>query len=113
MNYKYKALVTKVVDGDTIYATVDLGFYMCSQLKFRLKDIDTAEIFRPINEAEKKHGFEAKEFLKNLVLDKYVSIYTEKTGKYGRWLASVYIDQQNVSDMLREAGFEKRPSYEG
>jgi len=110
--YAYKALVTRVVDGDTVYAAVDLGFYMCAQLKFRLSDIDTPELYRPINEAEKIHAREAKDFLSNLILDKHVTIYSEKTGKYGRWLAKIYIDGQSVSEALREAGFEKRSDYE-
>lgn len=116
--WEYIAKVTKVVDGDTIYATVDLGFKIIKEEKFRLLDIDTAEIFKPSCNAEKEHGMLAKQFVSDLVLDKTVIIRTKKdtTGKYGRYLCDVFFSDenntvQNLTNMLKENGFEKKEKY--
>ena len=39
--YTYNATVTKVVDGDTIDALVDLGFDTWKQVRIRLNGINT------------------------------------------------------------------------
>jgi micrococcal nuclease len=109
--FQYNAVVTKVVDGDTIYATVDLGFNVFHKVKLRLSKIDTPEIFRPSCEEEKQHGLEAKAFLSELVLNQDVVIATSKTGKYGRWIAEVFYLGNDVQEMLIENGFEKREVY--
>lgn len=111
--YEYIGKVYRVVDGDTIYVTVDLGFGIYTKLKLRLAGIDTPEIFRPRNELEKAHGFEAKEFVKEKVFDKIVKIKTKKTGKYGRWIATVTLipDCEDLTLLLIEAGFEKKSEY--
>jgi len=110
--YEYKAKVTKVVDGDTFYAEVDLGFFVKINLKFRLADIDTPEIFRPRNSTEKHHGLMAKDFVKELILDKIVTVRTNKTGKYGRWIA--YVDVEGTGDLtesLKANFLEKKLIY--
>lgn len=109
--YNYDAYVDRVVDGDTFYAVVDLGFHMSARLDFRLADIDTAEIYRPSCEAELVHGQEAKAFVENLILNKVVNITTKKTGKYGRWIATVHLGDKTLSEILRENDFAKRDSY--
>ena len=117
--YHYKAIVTEVTDGDTIKAVVDCGFRVKVSHVFRLADIDTPEIFRPKNEKELQHGIEAKEYLSSLVLDNEVCLdsFKSRAGIYNRWDARIYIidsdgDFQNVSELLRDNGFEKRESYE-
>lgn len=109
--YNYNARITRVVDGDTVYADVDLGFHTKMNLAFRLKGIDTPEIFRPVNEAEKAHGMEAKEFLIDLIMDKNVHIKSYKTGKYGRWIADIFIDGVDITVKLYEEGYSKKEKY--
>jgi micrococcal nuclease len=110
--FVYKAKVIKVVDGDTIYCDVDLGFHVRILEKFRFDYIDTPEIYHPKNEKELEHGREAKQFLKDLILNKIVWLKTKKTGKYGRWIAGVYLeDGTNVQRLLLENGFEKKENY--
>ena len=107
--YEYKCDVTRVVDGDTFYGKIDLGFFASLSLKFRLKGIDTPEIYRPLNEAEKQHGMEAKEFVSSLILNKTVVVRSNKTGKYGRWIAEVILeDGTDLVTVLIENGFQKR-----
>ncbi len=92
--YTYKvAKVTKVVDGDTVYLLLDLGFHTFVQAHCRLLGVDTPEIYHARNEKEKKAGLACKEFLKTL-LSSYpeliVKTHKDKTGKYGRYLVEIY-----------------------
>ena len=107
-DYIYRGKVTKVVDGDTFYAEVDLGFHVTTRVCFRLANIDTPEIYSPSNELELIHGREAKSFVEDMILDKEVIIRTYKTGKYGRWLAFVYLEgATTLSEELVKAGLAK------
>lgn len=103
--YTYKAKITNVVDGDTVDADIDLGFYMTAKIRFRLSRIDTPEVRGP----ERPEGLKAKQFLIDL-LEKHeynCTIKTEKAGKFGRWLADIYIGDLNVNDYLVENGHAK------
>ena len=45
MNYKYKALITGVYDGDSITVDIDLGMNIWKKnVKLRLARVDTPEI---------------------------------------------------------------------
>jgi endonuclease YncB( thermonuclease family) len=109
--YSYSAVIVRVVDGDTVYAKVDLGFHVYVEMALRLNGIDTAEIFRPVNDIERTHGMKAKNFLIDLILNKKVVINTHKTGKYGRWIADIYLDDKSVVQELIDNKFEKRSNY--
>ena len=41
--YEYKAIISKVVDGDTIDATIDLGFKTWKKIRVRMEGINTPE----------------------------------------------------------------------
>lgn len=111
MEYIFKALVTKVVDGDTFDATVDLGFKIYKSHRFRLDGIDTPEIWRPKDEKELKRGQEAKLFVEKLILNKEIVLKSSKLGIYGRYNADVSVvvdgEVKNLAELLRENGFEK------
>ena len=89
-NFIYKAEVVRVVDGDTVVVDLDLGFDVKMQQYLRLEGIDTPEI-RTKDLDEKEAGFKAKEFVEK-VLGEASAVYvqTTKTGKYGRYLATIY-----------------------
>lgn len=110
--YTYKAKVTRIVDGDTLDAEVDLGFHMKANLRFRLARIDTPERGQP--------GFtEATDRVKEICPPgTEVVISTEKAGGFGRWLAEVLVvmpvadgagswadQEKNLSDVLLSEGF--------
>ena len=87
--YHYKMTVTKVVDGDTIYGDVDLGFSIgFRKMEFRLSGINTPEIKGPNRDS----GLVSKKFVEDTILNKEVIIVTKKDGKekYGRYLAEVF-----------------------
>ena len=85
--YTYKASVVQVVDGDTIYVDVDLGFYLRQMMKLRLKGIDTPEMRGP----ERPEGLKAKQFVEETLAQcPAVVVTTDKIGKYGRYVADVW-----------------------
>lgn len=109
--YEYKAHITNVYDADTVTADIDLGFgiWMKGQ-KLRLFGINAPEM----RGKEKKQGTVSRDFLREQILDKEVIIETikgEEKGKYGRWLGIIYINQQNINDLLVEDGYAKQQDY--
>jgi micrococcal nuclease len=94
----YTAVCKRVIDGDTIVCDIDLGFFVIlhSQI-LRFSNINTPELSTP-------EGIASKEFLKNLVEGKEIVIKTLKPNcqkeKYGRWLAEIYLNCENLNDIL-------------
>jgi len=91
--YKVKS-IDKVVDGDTVILTVDLGFYLSFKIKVRLKGFDAPEIFRPANEKEKEAGFQVKEYLTKLLVENQQDLFIKTSkvpGIYGRWEGEIFI----------------------
>lgn len=111
--YEYKGYVTNVVDGDTVDVHIDLGFHIGFDDRLRLYGIDTAEIFRPRNEAEKEHGYAARDLVERFCVDKpcIIKTYKDKRGKYGRWLADIIVDGKSLVFELKAAGMAKRENY--
>ena len=103
--------VKRIIDGDTIECIVDLGFNVSIKQIFRLDRIDTAETYRPINEAERAHGLEATKFLKELILGKTITVISNKKGKYGRYLADIFYNDINVQDLMFANNLQKRDNY--
>jgi micrococcal nuclease len=101
--YEYCCQVTRVVDGDTVDANIDLGFDISYFSRIRLFGIDTPES-RTRNKDEKLRGLLAKEYIVNAVDNgKQVVVKTalEKKGKYGRVLGSLIVDGLDLNqDMI-------------
>ena len=97
--YRIKS-VTKVVDGDTIDADIDLGFDISLTKRIRFAGIDTPES-RTTNLKEKAMGLESKEWLKKTLEGaKDILIKTElpdSTEKYGRIIGHLFINGQETS----------------
>jgi len=107
--YEYVAKITRVVDGDTVDADVDIGFNVHVQERFRLYGINTPEVHSK-DQKEKVAGEAAKTRLMGLVLGKVVAIKTMKDDqeKYGRYLATLVTDDKvNVNDLLVKEGLAK------
>lgn len=119
----YPAKLVRVIDGDTMELDIDLGFRIVIREKIRLANIDTPETFRPRNDAEKKHGLAAKQFVELWFASaNNIKVSTEKTGKYGRWLGTVKAHLNNppaslmgtpsiLNIALRANGYAKRDNY--
>ena len=105
--YEYNVKITSVYDGDTVTGDIDLGFgvWMHKQ-KFRLIGIDTPEI-RTKDLDEKRRGYDARDRLRELILDKVVKVRSLGKGKYGRWLIEIYDDTININQLLIQEGHAK------
>ena len=85
--HTYKAKLVRCIDGDTIDVEIDLGFYLTAKIRCRLIGVDTPER----GQAKFK---EATAILEHLIRGKedeegHFELKTGKTGKYGRWLATI------------------------
>ena len=107
--YRIKS-VLKVVDGDTIDASIDLGFDISLSKRIRLAGIDTPES-RTRDLEEKALGLESKEWLKKALEGaKDILIKTELPGsteKYGRIIGHLFINGQETSlnNQMIEEGY--------
>ena len=104
--YEYRAFVTDVYDGDTITVDIDLGFRVHMQgIKVRLLGIDAPEL----RGSTLEKGRESRNRLKEMILSKNVLLKTvkDKKGKYGRWLATIYLNGQDINQRMIQEGFAK------
>ena len=91
--YEYNAVVDRVVDGDTIKCTIDLGFSTWKKITVRMEGINTPES-RTRDKEEKKLGLAAKARLIEILdyNDNKCTLNVSGLGKFGRALANVYVD---------------------
>ena len=123
-NYIYRCKVTRVVDGDTVDADIDLGFNMIYKDRIRLMGIDTPES-RTRNKREKTLGKASKARLQELVKSKnpgvkgkkatpiYLQTSKEGKGKFGRILGTLWINDQNLNDILIAENLRAEPVTSG
>jgi len=113
INYTYKAVVDRIVDGDTFDAHVDLGFTVFVKVRFRVKGIDTPEIFSPKSAAELEHGKAAKKYVEALMpVGMEITIKSAKMAAYNRYEADVTLANGiDLATDLKAAGFEKKLQY--
>ena len=96
--------IDKVLDGDTIDVTIDLGFDLYKKERVRIAGVDTPEK-RTRDLEEKALGIDATNWLKDkldgaIAGDDELTIRTELVGgvgKYGRLLGWLYIGDSVLS----------------
>ena len=100
--------VDRVVDGDTIDISIDLGFDLTKKERVRLAGIDTPEK-RTKDQKEKEMGYQATEFLEmHLMEATKLTVKTEKDGKFGRMLGWVYkseTDTTSINQIMIDKGY--------
>lgn len=109
-NMRVNAKILDVYDGDTVTAafeTLGAGIY---SHKIRMLGIDTPEI-RTKNLREKGEGLKAKEYLKDLLLNKIVTLDIKSADKYGRVLATIFVDTLDINEHMVNAGYARK--YDG
>jgi len=109
----------KVVDGDTIDVSIDLGFDVCTKQRVRLLGIDTPES-RTRDLTEKKFGLLSKKKLREWCLKAVASEKddieiqlrcpeADSRGKFGRILAEVWVSEDgewtNVNKWMCDNAF--------
>jgi len=100
--------INRVVDGDTIDVTIDLGFDLYKKERVRIAGVDTPEK-RTRDLEEKALGIDATNWMKEQLEDAIngeseLTIRTELKGgmgKYGRLLGWLYVGDADIS--LNEA----------
>ena len=106
--------VDRVVDGDTVDISIDLGFDLIKKERVRLAGIDTPEK-RTKDLKEKEMGYQATEFLEmHLMEATRLTVKTEKDGKYGRmlgWLYKTEEDEMSINEIMVNKGYAW--SYDG
>ena len=94
--YTYKARVTEVVDGDTLWANIDLGFRFWCERKLRFRGINAAEM--------KDGGKRARRYvIRALSRAAFVVLKVSGRDKFGRPLIDLFYlegetDSQKVAD---------------
>jgi micrococcal nuclease len=117
--WEYRAEMRRVVDGDTVDFLVDLGFTVHVTVRARLYGIDTPEVYGVKHSSDEyAEGKLASEFTRLWFVDNCPNdvcvIRTQKTGKYGRWIATVLPEDgegQSLNDALVENGHAKAVDY--
>ena len=109
MIYTYRAKIIGVYDGDTVTALVDLGFGITNKIKVRLKGINTPEL----RGDERAQGIISRDFLREKILNKDIVIETfkDKKGKYGRYIGTLWINDENINELLVEQGLAVKKDY--
>ena len=106
--------INKVVDGDTIDVTIDLGFDLYKKERVRIAGVDTPEK-RTRDLEEKELGLDATNWMKENLEgaidgDDELTIRTELkggVGKYGRLLGWLYVGDEEISrnELMIQEGY--------
>ena len=119
--YNFRVIkINRVVDGDTIDVTIDLGFDIYKKERVRVAGVDTPEK-RTRDKEEKILGIDATNWLKERLEsaikgDDELTIRTELVGgvgKYGRLLGWLYIGdaETSLNELMISEGYAW--SYDG
>ena len=100
--YMYKAIVEKVVDGDTVDLLIDCGFNITRKERIRFYGVDAWET----RGEEREAGLKAKDFVKSLlpVGSQCVVRTGKQQGKFGRYLGEIFVDDKSLNELLLEHG---------
>ena len=119
--YNFRVIkINRVVDGDTIDVTIDLGFDLYKKERVRVAGVDTPEK-RTRDKEEKELGIDATNWLKKKLEDALkgednLVIRTELVGgvgKYGRLLGWLYLGdaESSLNEAMIKEGYAW--SYDG
>lgn len=109
--FEYRAMIDRVIDGDTVVAIIDCGFRIYHEMTLRLYGIDAPELAT-------LEGGEAKQYLAKLLneTEDGVRIKTvqdvhahDKPDSFGRYLATLYGFEtgKDLNAAMVEAGHAK------
>ncbi len=99
--YNYNATCTRVVDGDTVDAMIDLGFGVHVKKRIRLAGINAPES-RTRDKQEKILGLAAKDRLIAMMngADNFFELESQELGRYGRVLGRLHISKLDGKDVI-------------
>ena len=113
--YTYKVhKVEKIYDGDTIKLWVDLGFNIIQLMTFRLALINAPEV----RGEERTEGLKSRDWFRERMYtaesqDKEIIVktYKDTKGKYGRYIAEIFIDDISINRQLVTEGLAEYKEY--
>ena len=107
--YEYKATIIKIYDADTVTALVQVGFNVSVTEKLRLSGINAPEL----RGDERPDGLISRDRLRERLLNKEVIIKTfkDKKGKYGRYIAEIFLEEENINEWLVTEGLAIKKEY--
>jgi micrococcal nuclease len=88
----YRATVSRVIDGDSFHAAIDLGFKTFLRRSCRLAGLNAPEL------STGEPGKDAADFLRAQIEGKEVTILSASLDKYGRPLCVVWTDLARQAD---------------
>lgn len=95
--YRYEAVVIRVVDGDTVDLSVDLGLRVRTTDRFRLYGINAPERWETgVGTAATNHLRELLSTGDTIIVD----THRDAKDKYGRWLATIYVGETNINEQM-------------
>lgn len=107
--YQYRATIVKVVDGDTVDVAADLGMHTIRVERLRLYGINAPEV----RGRKKLLGLKSKQWLIDMVACREIIVktYKDEKGKYGRYLAEIWLDGVNVNELMVKEGLAVKAEY--
>lgn len=108
--FRYQATVQRVVDGDTIKVSIDLGFRVKIDQVLRLARINAPEVKTSEGDASKA-ALSVK-----LLPGTLIHLESKSVDRYGRSIAEVTVmiagqGEQNLSDYLVQLGLAQYQKY--
>ena len=108
--YQFRILDYRVIDGDSVEATLDLGLGIRSREFIRLMGVDAPEV-RTKDLIEKQAGISAKDWLIDHMDSAFCLVCDSvefRRGKYGRVLGNIMADGVNLNSQMIAENFAKR-----
>lgn len=99
--YVYKAMVERIVDGDTLVLRIDLGFQVWKEQRIRLAEIDTPPMDEP-------KGYRAFEYVRDqLAKAPFVMVRTHKIDIHGRYVGDLFysFSEKNPQKVFSEGRY--------
>ncbi len=90
-HYTYKANLINVIDGDTLWVNIDLGFETEIDQKLRLRGINSAELDMP-------EGKTVRDYVVSCLKDcAFIAIKSHARDKFDRYLVDVFYDKDETN----------------
>ena len=97
--YKYKATVLKVIDGDTVKLTIDLGFRLSYTANCRMAAINAPEMSEDAGKASRAA------LMEYLPVGEIVDIISTGLDKYGRPIVVIKANGTDINIKMITQGF--------
>ena len=99
--FTYRAIVVRVIDGDTVVLDIDLGFGVwLHKQSIRLLGVNAPEI----RGEEREEGLKWKAKLESLIpvgTEIILESFRDKSDKYGRWLGNLWLGERLLNEEMK------------